>query len=132
MKPSQLGVLFAAALIVTSCGSDSANPVAATPTPSSPVPAVSSISVSGMTPEVGQTAQFTATETLSNGTTQAITSEATWQSSNPSVITVSPSGMVTSVGYGEADLTAGYGGVTGSQHLIIAIAAQLHARPGPR
>jgi hypothetical protein len=37
---------------------------------------------------------------------------------------------VTSVGYGEADLTAAYGGVMGSQHLIIA--AQLHARPVPR
>jgi hypothetical protein len=38
--------------------------------------------------------------------------------------------VVTSVGYGEADLTAGYSGVTGSQHLIVA--AQLHARPVPR
>lgn len=130
MKLSQLGVLFAAALIVTSCGSGSANPVAATPTPSSPMPTVSSISVSGETPGVGQTAQFTATETLSDGTTQAITSEATWQSSNPSVITVSPSGLVTTVGYGEADLTAAYSGVTASQHLIIG--AQLHARPFPR
>jgi hypothetical protein len=71
--------------------------------------------------------------TLSDGTTQAITSGATWQSSNPSVITVSPSGVVTSVGYGEVDLTAGYSGVTGSEHLVIVpIAAQLQARPGPR
>jgi hypothetical protein len=129
MKLSHLGVLFAA-LIVTSCGSSSANPLAATTTASSPAPAVSSISVSGATPEVGQTAQFTATATLSDGTTQAITSEATWQSSNPSVITVSPSGMVTWVGFGEVDVTAGYNGVTGSEHLIVA--AQLHARPGPR
>jgi hypothetical protein len=113
MKLPLLGVLVAA-LIVTSCGSGSANPLAATTTPSSPTPAVSSISVSGATPGVGEAAQFTATETLSDGTTQAITSQATWQSSNPSVITVSPSGVVTSVGYGEADLTAGYGGVTGS------------------
>ena len=129
MKLSQLGVLFAA-LIVTSCGSSPANPLAATTTPPSPTPTVSSVSLSGAPPDVGQSAQFTATVTLSDGTTQAITSGATWQSSNPSVITVSPSGVVTSVGYGEVDLTAGYSGVTGSQHLIVA--AQLHARPVPR
>jgi hypothetical protein len=40
---------------------------------------------------------------------------------------------VTSVGYGEVDLTASFSGVTGSQHLVIApVEAQLHARPGPR
>src|SRR5512140_3446375 len=43
----------------------------------------------------GATEALTAIGTYSNGTTQDLTATATWTSSNPSVATVSPSGVVT-------------------------------------
>jgi hypothetical protein len=124
MKLPQLVVLIIVSIIVSSCHSGASSPTPASPTTpsaSAPPPAVSvsSIAVTGAAPKVGQTAQFTATATLSNGTTQVITAQATWQSSNTSVITVSTSGAVTGVGSGEGDVTAAYGGATGSQHVTV-------------
>src|ERR1035437_8075308 len=54
----------------------------------SPSATVSSISVTGSTPAVGATSQFTVTAKMSDGTTQDVTSLATWQSSNTAVATV--------------------------------------------
>ena len=87
--------------------------------PPSPVPArtVSSIVITGTAPAVGATSQFTATATLSDGTTQNVTTQAAWQSSNPAVVTVSGSGVVTGVGIGEADVRASYQSASGTQHL---------------
>jgi len=76
--------------------------------------------VSGTAPVVGASAQFSATATLSNGTTQSVTTQATWSSSNTAIATVSSSGIVTSVGAGDADVTATYQGVAGRLHLDIA------------
>jgi Carboxypeptidase regulatory-like domain len=69
---------------------------------------------------VGQTAQFTLTATLSTGATQDVTAQATWQSSNAAVVTVSSSGMVAGVGFGEADVTAAYSGSRASLHVKLA------------
>ncbi|QNI32466.1 Ig-like domain-containing protein [Alloacidobacterium dinghuense] len=57
----------------------------------------------------GQTAQLTATGTYGNAnhlSTQNITSGVTWNSSSPSVATISSAGLVTAVGAGTTTITA--------------------------
>src|SRR5438128_2708399 len=100
------------ALLLWACGGGSSSS-----TPSAPSgPTLSSVSVSGTTPTIGASSQFTAIANFSNGTNQNITSQASWQSSNATVATVSSSGSVTSTGSGEADVRATYQTLTGSLH----------------
>src|SRR6185295_9207665 len=74
------------ALIVPACGGGSGSQSPAAPTPE-PTPSVSitAITVTGSSPRIGQTSQFSAVASLSDGTTRSVTSVATWQSSNPAV-----------------------------------------------
>src|SRR5438045_3033552 len=88
------------AFLLGACGSSTSTPAA----PSSPT--LTSVSVSGITPAIGASSQFTATANFSNGTNQNVTSQANWQSSNGSIATVSSSGSVTATGSGEADIRA--------------------------
>jgi hypothetical protein len=91
-------------------------------TPGAPTPTVSSVTVNGSSPDLGETSQFTATATLSNAATEDVTAQATWQSSDVGVVAVSSAGMVGSVAPGEADITATYSGVTGSKRVSVAAA----------
>ena len=59
------------------------------------------------------TEQLSATATFSNGTTQAVTANAAWQSSNASIATVN-GGLVTEQTFGQATITATYQGVSGA------------------
>jgi hypothetical protein len=52
--------------------------------------------------------QLTATARFSDGTTTDVTTDAQWGSSNPSVITVTSSGVVTVVGFGVTGISARY------------------------
>jgi len=88
------------------------------------VPTVKSVAVTGSAPLVGATAQFTAAATLSDGTTQAATTLASWTSSNTSVAAVNATGLVTGTGAGEADITATYQNVSGRSHIAV-------VRPAP-
>lgn len=87
--------------------------------PSSPgggdgTPTVSSIAVTVTTPlKVGQSAQATATATLSNGATEAVTSG--WQSDAAGVATVSAIGVVAGVANGNATISIQSGGRQGQQ-----------------
>jgi hypothetical protein len=65
--------------------------------------------------------QLTAIARLSDGSTQDVTRSATWASSNTQIATVSSTGYVTVVGNGELDVQVTYQGVTGSQHLVVAL-----------
>jgi hypothetical protein len=65
--------------------------------------------------------QLTAIARLSDGSTQDVTRSATWASSNTQIATVSSTGYVTVVGNGELDVQVSYQGVTGSQHLVVAL-----------
>jgi hypothetical protein len=78
------------------------------------------VSIGGTAPNVGAASQFSATAALSNGTTQSVTSQATWQSSSTTVATVSNTGLVTALSAGEADITASYQNVTGKMHVATA------------
>jgi hypothetical protein len=110
-----LGLLAIVAAMVYACGS---NGPQSPPAPSSSQ--IASLSVSGTTPAVGASSQFTATAKSSNGTNQDVTSAATWQSTTPSVASVSASGMVTAVGPGDAEVHATYQNTTGSLHISVA------------
>lgn len=112
--------LIIVALLCSACGGSS--PTTPTPTPTPPPPAaptVSSVSVSGGGCSNGGTCsaptnfQLTAIATLSNGTTQTVTTQAAWSSTNPSVASVSGSGTVTVQNAGGADITAVYQGKLG-------------------
>src|SRR5438093_7826694 len=110
-------------LLLAGCGGNSSSSSSTPSTPVAPTAAVSSIAVSGNSPALGDTSQFTATATLSTGTTQDVTGQATWQSSDEAVATVSSAGVVRSMAAGDADITATYSDVRGSQHVIVAAAA---------
>ena len=103
-----LTVLVAVTLVTAACGSSTS--------PSS----VGSIAVTGIAPAVGATSQLTATATLSDGTTQDVTSSATWLASDPTVVTVSATGVVTGIGPGTTSVFATVGAVTGSLQLTVA------------
>ena len=96
----------------TACGGSSNS------SPTSVPPTVSSIAItttaSIATVAVGQTIQLTATAALSNGSTQNVSTQATWQSSNQPVATVSSTGLVTSITTGTANISATYQGKIGT------------------
>ena len=99
-------------------GTSTPAPSPSTPTAPTPTaPTINSLTITGTAPAVGETAQFTVTAAQSNGGTQDVTAQATWQSSNAAVVTVSNSGKVAGVGFGEADVSAAYNGSSASIHL---------------
>jgi hypothetical protein len=102
-------VSFVLALGLAACGSKS--------TPIAPA-TVAAVAVNGTAPGVGASALFSATATLSDGTTQTVTSQATWTSSNTSVATVG-AGTVSGLAPGESDITATYQNVTGRVHVTV-------------
>jgi uncharacterized protein YjdB len=57
--------------------------------------------------------------TLADGTAQNVSAQATWQSSNAAVATVSSTGVVTGVSSGTAIVQATYLTVSGSDQLAI-------------
>ncbi len=79
-------------------------------------PELASLSVSPINPSrhVGESVQLSASGIYSNGTSQNVTFQATWSSSNPGVATVTgtmmPRGRATCVGTGTAVITATYMG----------------------
>jgi trimeric autotransporter adhesin len=80
---------------------------------------VQSVTVSGGTPVVGSSSQFTALANMSNGTSQDVTSLATWTTSDNTVATVSSTGVVTAVADGSASVQATYQTVTGTEVISI-------------
>lgn len=76
-----------------------------------------SLSVTGLgiTPDsvptlpLGESVQFTATATYSDGSTQDVTSLATWNTSNSAAVTIEPGGLAVTRDNGEADISAVYG-----------------------
>jgi hypothetical protein len=82
-------------------------------------PALISIAVTPGNPtaETGATQQFTALGTYTGNTTQNITSQVAWTSSNTSVATIDSSGLATIVGLGMTTVSATQNGVSGSATL---------------
>ncbi len=87
-----------------------------------PAPTLNSIAVAPVNPSIntGATQQFTATGNYSDGSTQNMTSQATWTSSNTSVATVNgSSGLATGVSAGTTTITATLSGKSGSTNLAV-------------
>ncbi len=86
-------------------------------------PTLTSIAVAPANPSVvaGQTLQFTATGTYSDGSTQNLSSSSTWNSSNTNVATIASGGMATSKNPGTTTITANDSstGITGTTVLTV-------------
>lgn len=86
---------------------------------------ISSITLMPANPRIalGSTEQFMAMGTLSDGTTQDVTSQVTWASANSSVATISntsgSNGLATGVAAGTSIITATLDGVTSSTTLTV-------------
>ena len=68
---------------------------------------------------IGASQQFVATGTYSDGSTQNLTSQATWASSNTTVATINSSGLATTLSVGATTISATLTGVTGSTVLTV-------------
>ncbi len=85
--------------------------------------------VQGSMPK-GTTQQLSATETYSDGSTRDVTQTASWTSSNPSVGTVSPSGLLSGTASGSTTLTATIDGISGQTTVsVLASVAYLTVNP---
>ncbi len=80
---------------------------------------VVSLAVTGAPASPASSFQLTATAKMSDGSTSNVTDSASWQSSNTQIATVSSTGFVTATGTGQVDITAAYGGVSGTAHAAV-------------
>ena len=114
-------------LMFAACGNGPTQPPPPPPPPPPATPTLTSVTVTSPNNAitVGQTEQFAATANFSNGTTQTVTSTATWTSSNNAVTTVAATGLATSVSAGSADIRAAFQGMTGSKTLQVNAAARV-------
>lgn len=113
MMRESLLICIIIALTGTGCGgsSDSVNqPLAPTTVPAGQRPPLA-LTVNGrkLLSAIGDTSQLTAIATWPDGTARDVTAEVRWNSHQPSVATVSSSGLATAVGFGAARIDAGYG-----------------------
>jgi hypothetical protein len=67
----------------------------------------------------GATQQFTATATYSDGSTENITSQAVWTSSNPTVASIASNGLATAVSPGSTIISAALAGFSGRSMLTV-------------
>jgi hypothetical protein len=84
-------------------------------------PSTTSIVVTGTTTltAVGQTSQLTASQASTGGSSQTVTTLATWSSSDATIATVSTGGLVTAVAQGAAIITASYQGQSGTLTVVV-------------
>jgi hypothetical protein len=98
-------------------------PVPTSPTTPTPVVTLTGVAVTGLSGAAipGETAQLVATASFSDGTTQTVTQQASWDSANTAVATVA-GGLVRFVALGEADIRATYQSVVGTTRVTVSAA----------
>jgi Carboxypeptidase regulatory-like domain/Bacterial Ig-like domain (group 2) len=102
----RLAIIVPLSIVVSGCESS---------TPSNPSnTTVASVIVAGTPPAAGASSQFTAIAVRPDGSSESVTSKATWRSSNTSVATVSAGGVVTAVTAGSVEISATYANTKGS------------------
>ena len=74
---------------------------------------------------VGESESLTATGSYTDGTTQDLSSSATWQASPQNLVTISANGNLKALSVGSVQLSATYNGVTGNASFTVAPAALL-------
>src|SRR5262252_3886453 len=111
--------LFTVALF-NACGGGSSNPGQGG-NGGGQTPSLQSITVGPNAPVItaGGSQQFTATGHYSDSSTQDLTSQVTWSSSAPGVVTISAGGMATSVGPGNATITATKSAISGTATMTV-------------
>lgn len=84
-------------------------------------PALTSIAVTPSNPSIpaGTTQQFTATGTYADSSTQNITAQVTWGSSNAAAATINSTGLATGVAAGASTISAVQGSITGTTTLTV-------------
>ena len=119
IDPSGLASGIAEGEVTITAASNGVNGSAAlTVTPPVPLIAIR-VSSTSASVGVGNTQQLTANGTFTDDFTQDITITATWSSSDASVATIDPSGLVTGVAEGEATITATSSDIQGSATLTV-------------
>jgi hypothetical protein len=96
--------------------------VSSSKSPSSPSSTVTSLQVLGTSSltVTNPSSQLSAMATFGDKSVLNATAQAAWQSSDPSVAGVSPSGLVTAVSAGSAEIRASYQGASGSLQVTAA------------
>ncbi|HTT06490.1 MAG TPA: PilC/PilY family type IV pilus protein [Steroidobacteraceae bacterium] len=86
-----------------------------------PPPTLQSIAVSPSAPVItaGQTVEFTAIGTYSDGSTKNLTTSVTWTSSDTGVATIGSTGLASSTTAGVTGITASLGSISGSASLTV-------------
>lgn len=67
----------------------------------------------------GATVRFGLTAHYSDGSSRDVSSESTWRSSNPDIVSISSGGLATGHQLGEADLTGAFGTAVASRETIV-------------
>jgi len=94
-------------LLLVACGEDVSGPGSISVLVSSPFTSVA----------VGQSVQLTATARDANGS--VVSGAVTWTSSSPAVAGVGPTGLFSALSVGQATITAGISGATGSLMMTV-------------
>ena len=108
-QPSRrLMVAVSLGCLAISCGSSSRSPT--TPTPAAVEVQLTSLQITGNTSltAVGETSQLSATARFSDQSQKDVSLETIWTSADPSVVTVSSSGLLTVLRFGAAVISARY------------------------
>ncbi|MEP1445402.1 MAG: Ig-like domain-containing protein [Paraglaciecola sp.] len=79
--------------------------------------------------KISETIQLTAITTLSNGTTQDVTTLVTWSVANSDVLEVSGTGLITAFSAGNASVTATYEGISIQQSISVKALRALEISP---
>jgi hypothetical protein len=107
-------------LIILGC--DNSRPTPPTPPvgPSPPSRAATGVRIEGPASIApGASAQYRLIASFDDGSTGDVTSQATWTTSNASVLTVSPGGMVRGTSRGESALSARYSNRTTHVYVLV-------------
>jgi uncharacterized protein YjdB len=114
MQHTRLGLTLGLLLFLCGCGGGSQS--------APPPAALVSIQVTGGSANLtaGQTQQLKAIGSYSNNSTQDLTATATWISSDTTIATVAPGGMLNAKNSGTCSISAKMGSVTGGFNLSVA------------
>jgi len=82
--------------------------------------------------EEGTTRQMTATGVYSDGSRGDLTGNATWAVSDPTIGTITPTGLLYALKVGKATITATYKGVTGSAPMVVVVPTLPGGAPKPK
>jgi hypothetical protein len=130
-------VALAIAVILAACGDGPTRPSGGNnpppPPPPPPSPVLLGLQIDGpASVPPGETAQFTATGTYTDGSTRNLTSETgiVWRSFNTRILNISASGVATGGDRGETTVTVGFGGRTAVKSGVLVLPAGTYRLSG--